>query len=205
MFWCFSLSFCSSSPASQRHSHCGQMRPRVLFLTLLSLALHAGATHAFELCGISSFCRMRIRLLFPPLRYVSSAEKVSSSLVAVQSLSAECGRFCCPGFVRRCLRACLGGVVTLSHHLLSHARRLEICHSTPGDFAAVSSRSGIGMFWTLLRVLSWVICASHGTYVVPTVFWATLISVEEFPACPYFIWDTSCVELERQILRLLSL
>ena len=97
--------------------------------------------------------------------------------------------------------------VELSRSLatLSHARRLEICYSTPSDFAAVSSRSGIGMFWTLLRVLSWVICASHGAYVVATVFWATLISVEEFPACPYFIWDISCVELERQILRLFSL
>ena len=26
--------------------------------------------------------------------------------------------------------------------------------------------------------------------------------VEEFPGCPHFIWDISCAELERQILRL---
>ena len=29
--------------------------------------------------------------------------------------------------------------------------------------------------------------------------------VEEFPGCPHFIWDISCVELERQILWLFAL
>ena len=59
---------------------------------------------------------------------------------------------------------------------LSQARRLEICNILPGNCASVCSRSGIGMFWTLLRVIVWVICASHGTCGVAAVFCATFIS-----------------------------
>ena len=74
--------FCSSSPASQCHSRCGQMRLRVSFLTLLS-CIARGRQHAllqlllssvfllnanpsslsFACCRARSFCRMRPSLL----------------------------------------------------------------------------------------------------------------------------------------------
>ena len=95
---------------------------------------------------------------------------VSSLLVAVHGLSAECGRLCWPGFVPCCLRALprSGGAFLLSYPNLllqallapflrlpvlvvwsfsrsvttfSQARRLDICDTSPGDCAAVCSRS----------------------------------------------------------------
>ena len=51
---------------------------------------------------------------------------------------------------------------------------LLICHCT--STASVCSKSVIGVFWTLLRVLVWVVCASHGTCGVAAVFCAILIS-----------------------------
>ena len=62
----------------------------------------------------------------------------------------------------------------------SQARRLEISNIHPGDFAAVCSRSGINKIWTLLRVIVWVICASHGTWRVAAACCATLISSWNF-------------------------
>ena len=95
--------------------------------------------------------------------------------------------------------------LNLAAALLS-ARGLHPC---TGNCAAVCSRSGIGMFWTLLRVLIWVICASHGTwgrdsFLLNLDLLLKLRHVEEFSGCPHFIWDISYVELERQILRLFS-
>ena len=66
----------------------------------------------------------------------------------------------------------------------SQARWLEICNTQPGDCASVCSRSGIGMFWTLLRVIVWVICASHGTCGVAAVFCAALISSSNSSSSP---------------------
>ena len=48
----FSLSFCSSSPASQCLSHCGQMRLRVLFQKLLSCICTRERPTLLELCDL---------------------------------------------------------------------------------------------------------------------------------------------------------
>ena len=91
--------------------------------------------------------------------------------------------------------------------------RLEICNIGPSDCAAsvdcaaVCSRSGIGMFWTLLRVIVWAICTSHGTRGVTTAFCATLISSRnsstshrlEVSQCPHSDRDISLVELGMRI------
>ena len=109
------------------------------------------------------------------------------------------------GFVPRCRRACLdsdmsGGAFLLSSTLVLEARlapiprlpifavrsfsrslspslmlvccRFEICNIVP----APTPRSGVGRFWTLLRVIVCVICTYLGTCGVTTVFCATLIN-----------------------------
>ena len=60
--------------------------------------------------------------------------------------------------------------------LSSQVRLLEICIIVPDDCAALYSRSGVGMFRTLLRVIVWIICAYLCTCGVSTVFCATLIT-----------------------------
>ena len=71
---------------------------------------------------------------------------------------------------------CCVEILTLSYHIVSQARRLKICNIELCDCAAVCSRSGISMFWTLVRVIIVIICASHGTCGVAAVFCAILIS-----------------------------
>ena len=61
----FSLSFWSSSSASQCHSHCAQLRLCVLFLTLLSCSVRGWPFHAFDLCELVFLLNADIRLLFP--------------------------------------------------------------------------------------------------------------------------------------------
>ena len=158
-------------PASQCHSHCGQMRLRVLFLTLLSPTLLN--------CADQSSCWMRNSVF--SLSFLLVAELSLSAecgllfgapslfVLAMCCLSADCGRLCCPGFVPRCRRALprsgglscrltqsrapsTSGTVSLAAHPccvelltlsyhLSQARRLGICNIEPGDCAAVCEMS----------------------------------------------------------------
>ena len=85
---------------------------------------------------------------------------------------------------------------------------LQVGITAPGDCVAVCSRSGIGMFWTLLRVIVWVICAFHGTCGVAAVFCATLISSLNSSSSPrqevsrmfaFHLGQFSCRTRERQI------
>ena len=170
--------------------------------------MHAGATHAFELCCTVFLLDAEFRLLFPLcvlpssvflLNVASSSERLLFSL-AGHRVSAECGpvfadlalylavgglclglvELSCPLTPISCFKAaylCVG-LFTLSYRFLSlsQARQLEICNIEPGDCAAVCSKSGIGMFWTLLRVIIGAIRAYLCTCVVTAVFCATLIS-----------------------------
>ena len=115
------------------------------------------------------------------------------------------------GTVSSAAYPCCVELLTISYHILSQARRLEISNVEPGDCAAVCSRSAslhlasallsalsqASKIGTSLRVIVWVICASHGTCGVAAVFlhdldlFLKLRHVEEFLGCPHFIWDIS--------------
>ena len=116
-------------------------------------------------------------------------------------LSAECGRslltWLCtlavgprsgggflPSYPHLVLQARLAPIPRLpifvwifSRYLTTFSLKLAGSRSASLHLAtAVCSRSGIGMFWTLLRVIIGTICASHGTCGVAAVFCAILIS-----------------------------
>ena len=184
------LSLWSSSPASQCHSHCGQLRLRVLFLTLLS-GMHAGcSSHAFGLC----------ELVF--LLNEASSERLLFSL-AVHRLSAECGSV----FADLALYLTVGGLasVELSYSLttlvlqarLAPMPRLPILDvwtfsRSLSQARLLSARDLQHRTWRLSCCLLEVgrrhvpdLAASHRlgssvpvfcTYGVTTVFCATLIS-----------------------------
>ena len=168
------------------------------------------------------------------LNVASSSERLLF-FPAMHRLSAECGRLCSPGFVPRCRRVlprsggaflpsypnfvlqalrapflrlpcpCCVELLTLSYHILSQARRLEICNIEPGDCAAVCSGGGHRFVLDL--------AAGHhrGFLCFSRHMWSRcsflrdldrflkLRHVGEFPGCPHFIWDISLKELEKRI------
>ena len=142
---------------------------------------------------------------------VASPERLLFSL-AVHGLSAECVY---PSG-RTWLYIAVGGLasVELSCSLttLCQARLLEICNIVPVcDCAAVCSRSGFSMFWTLLRVMIRAVCAYPCTSGVTAVFSATLKLFENTSARSFQGvrispgTSLSLVELEMQIRLLFSL
>ena len=150
-------------------------------LMTFSLALHEGcSSHALELCRsvflLNAAVFVDLALYLAVCGLASVELSCSLTTLVLQARLAPSPRL-----------PILGAFHAL---FLSQARRLEICNiqpvncasvcsrsafTAPGNCAAVCSRSGIGMFWTLLRVIVWVICASHDTCGVAAVC-ATLIS-----------------------------
>ena len=99
---------------------------------------------------------------------------------------------------------CCVELLTLSYHILSQARRLEICNIEPGDCAAVCSGCGHRYVLDLaaghLRgflCLSWQMWSRCSCLRDLDLF--LKLHVGEFPGCPHFIWDISLVELEKRI------
>ena len=94
----------------------------------------------------------------------------------------EASTWCGSVFIVLTLYLAVGDLasVELSYSLslsLSHqARLLEICNIVTGDCAAVCSRSGIGMFWTSLRIIVCIICTYLDTCGVAAVYCVSLIT-----------------------------
>ena len=111
-------------------------RSQLIFVPLFGLSVNHlgvvqhGETQAAPICTVNRLCLGRVELSCP-----LTSSRASSTSGTVSSAAYP---FCVE-------------LLTLSYHILSQARRLEICNIEPGDCAAVCSRSGIGMFWTLLR------------------------------------------------------
>ena len=125
------FSFCSSSPASQCHSHCGQMRLRVLFLTLLP-CIARGRAHALLYLLLSSAFLLNAAVLADLAWYLAVGGSASVESFALLTFS-------CFKHVWHRFLGCLSlELLTLS---FSHARWLEICNTWPGDCASVCSKS----------------------------------------------------------------
>ena len=91
-------------------------------MTLVSFSgMHAGATHALEFFG-------------------TVLNEVSSLLVAVHGLPAECGFVIVDLALYLAVGGLCLGLVELSALVLLSSCRLEICNIVPGDCAAVCSR-----------------------------------------------------------------
>ena len=145
------------------------------------------------------------RLLFFSLRCIvfllNAAVFADLALyLAVGGLSLGLVELSCPltqsrasrtsGTVSSAAYPCCVELLTLPYHILSQARRLEICNIAHDNSAAVCPRSAslhlatallsaLGRapkIGTLLRVIFWVICASHDTCGVAAVFCTNLIS-----------------------------
>ena len=63
------------------------------------------------------------------------------------------------GTVSSAAYPCCMELLTLSHHILSQARRLEICNIEPGDCAAVCSRSVAASHHRDPLCFSWHVCS----------------------------------------------
>ena len=107
---------------------------------------------------------------------------------------------------------CCVDLFSLSLSLKLVCCQLDICNILLGACAAVCSMWCFGIFWTLLRVIVWAICAYLCTCGVTAVFCPTLFPSsnfrhhidKKFPGCPHFTSDISLVELEMQISNNLS-
>ena len=157
---CFEISFALRSDATAR----------LILDASLSLALHAGCrSHAFELFEISSFSDKR--LLFSLYLLLCTVFLLNAAVLVDLALYLAVGGLClgllelscslslsCFKHVRHRFFGCLSLEPFSCSLSPSQARRLEVGITAPGDRAAVCSRSGVGMFRTLLRVTVWITC-----------------------------------------------
>ena len=185
------LSLWSSSPASQCHSHCGQLRLRVLFLTLLS-CIARGRPHALEFC-----CTVFLLGEDPECLHFSF---LLCTAFLLDEASTKCGY---PSLLTWLCTSLSAGLPRWSFLALFHSRasstsgtdysasypccvwsfsrcpslslelvccRPEICNIVSGDNATVCSRSGVSTHVT--------ICACEHPVCVHLALCACLICVQ---------------------------
>ena len=177
IFTCFAMSFALRSDATARLIldasvlHCTRASPRSpLLVAGLSLSAECRSVSSFLLCLFPCTIFLLNAAVFADLAWYLAVGG-SASVESFTLLQISCFKHVWHRFL-----GCLS--VGAVHALFLSSSRLAICTTKPGDCASVCSRSaftapgdcaavcwrwGFNKIWTLLRVIVWVICASHGT------------------------------------------